>query len=140
MIKNYSDVHQNKIIISIYPYCRWNIIVFSLLVFYFSYSSQLNKFRDNLVDGAKNTAILLINVVEVDSILLKKIHQSTISWEKEEIALTDSEFNLLYSNNIEYLSENVMRINAKGNNTNYFSIGGKDGIFYKHNFNNRTYN
>lgn len=116
------------------------LLFFSILVYYFSYSSQLSKFRDNLVDGAKNTAILLINVAEVDSVLLKKIHQSTISWEKEEIALTDSEFNLLYSNNIEYLSDNLMRINAKGGNTNYFSIGGKDGIFYKHNFNNRTYN
>ena len=25
-------------------------------------------------------------------------------------------------------------------NTNFFSIGEKDGVFYKHNFNNRTYN
>ena len=116
------------------------LMFFSILVYYFSYSSQLTKFRDNLLDGAKNTAILLINVVEVDSTLLKKIHQSTISWEKEEIALTDSAFNLLYSNNIQYLSDNVMRINAKNSNSNFFSIGEKDGVFYKHNFNNRRYN
>jgi sensor histidine kinase YesM len=116
------------------------LLFFSMLVYYFSYSSQVTKFRDNLLDGAKNTAILLINVVEVDSTLLKKIHQSTISWEKEEIALTDSAFNLLYSNNIQYLSDNVMRINSKNSNTNYFSIGEKDGVFYKHIFNNRTYN
>jgi signal transduction histidine kinase len=113
---------------------------FSILVYYFSYSSQITKFRDNLLDGAKNTAILLINVVEVDSTLLKKIHQSTISWEKEEIALTDSSFNLLYSNNIQYLSDNVMRTNATNSNSNFFSIGEKDGVFYKHSFNNRTYN
>jgi signal transduction histidine kinase len=116
------------------------LLFFSLLVYYFSYSSQLTKFRDNLLDGAKNTAILLINVVEVDSSLLKKIHQSTISWEEEEIALTDSAFNLLYSNNIQYLSDNVMRINAKDRNTNFFSIEEKDGVFYKHKFNNRIYN
>ena len=85
------------------------LLFFSVLVYYFSYTSQLNKFRENLLDSAKNTAILLINVVEVDSSLLKKIHQSTISWEKEEIALTDSAFNLVYSNNIQYLSDNVMR-------------------------------
>ena len=66
------------------------LLFFSLLVYYFSYTSQLNKFRENLLDSAKNTAILLINVAEVDSSLLKKIHQSTISLEKEEIALTDS--------------------------------------------------
>ncbi len=63
------------------------LIFFSLLVYYFSYSSQLAKFRENLLDSAKNTAILLINVAEVDSSLLKKIHQSTISWEKEEIGI-----------------------------------------------------
>jgi signal transduction histidine kinase len=116
------------------------LLFFSILVYYFSYSTQLTKFRNNLLDGAKNTAILLINVVEVDSSLLKKIHQSTISWEKEEIALSDSAFNLLYSNNIQFLSDNVMRINAKNRNTNFFSIGEKDGVFYKHNFNNRIYN
>ena len=116
------------------------LLFFSVLVYYFSYSSQLTKFRENLLDGAKNTAILLINVVEVDSSLLKKIHQSTISWEKEEIALTDSAFNLVYGNNIQYLSDKVMRINSNNGNINFFSIGEKDGVCYKHNFNNRTYN
>ena len=116
------------------------LLFFSLLVYYFSYTSQLTKFRENLLDGAKNTAILLINVVEVDSSLLKKIHQSTISWEKEEIALTDSAFNLVYGNNIQYLSEKVMRTNSNNGNINFFTIGEKDGVCYKHNFNNRTYN
>ena len=116
------------------------LLFFSILVYYFSYSSQLTKFRENLLDGAKNTAILLINVVEVDSSLLKKIHQSTISWEKEEIALTDSAFNLLYSNNIQYLSENLMLKNSKNSDINFFSIGEKDGVYYKHTYNNRTYN
>ena len=116
------------------------LIFFSILVYYFSYSSQLAKFRENLLDGAKNTAILLINVAEVDSSLLKKIHQSTISWEKEEIALTDSAFNLLYSNNIQYLSENLMLKNSKNSDTNFFSIGEKDGVYYKHSYNIRTYN
>jgi signal transduction histidine kinase len=116
------------------------LLFFSILVYYFSYSSQLNKFRDNLLDGAKNTAILLINVAEVDSSLLKKIHQSTISWEKEEIVLTDSAFNLLYSNNIQYLSGSLLLKNSKNGDINFFSAGDKDGVFYKHNFNNRTYN
>jgi signal transduction histidine kinase len=116
------------------------LLFFSVLVYYFSYTSQLAKFRENLLDSAKNTAILLINVVEVDSSLLKKIHQSTISWEKEEIALTDSAFNLVYGNNIQYLSDKVMRINADNGNINFFSIGEKDGVCYKHSFNNLTYN
>jgi methyl-accepting chemotaxis protein len=116
------------------------LLFFSVLVYYFSYSSQLTKFRNELLDGAKNTAILLINVVEVDSSLLKKIHQSTISWEKEEIALTDSAFNLVYSNNIQYLSDKAMRTNTNGDGINFFSIGEKDGVCYKHNYNNRSYN
>ena len=115
------------------------LLFFSILVYYFSYSSQLKKFRENLLDGAKNTAILLINVAEVDSSLLKKIHQSTISWNRQEIALTDSAFNLLYGNNIQTLSDNVMRINVKNNIINFFSIGEKDGVCYKHKFNNRTF-
>ena len=113
---------------------------FSVLVYYFSYSSQLKKFRENLFDSAKNTAVLLINVAEVDSSLLKKIHQSTISWKREEIALTDSAFNLIYGNNIQYLSDSLMRINAENGIINFFSIGEKDGVCYRHNFNNRTYN
>ena len=79
------------------------LMFFSVLVYYFSYSSQLSKFREDLLDSAKNTAILLINVAEVDSSLLKKIHQSTISWQNEEIALTDSAYNIVYSNNLQYL-------------------------------------
>lgn len=116
------------------------LLFFSILVYYFSYTSQLAKFREDLLDGAKNTAILLINVVEVDSSLLKKIHQSTISWEKEEIALTDSAFNLVYGNNIQYLSEKVMRVNSNKGDINFFSLGEKDGVCYKHNFKNKTYN
>jgi signal transduction histidine kinase len=116
------------------------LLFFSILVYYFSYTSQLAKFREDLLDGAKNTAILLINVVEVDSSLLKKIHQSTISWEKEEIALTDSAFNLVYGNNIQYLSDKVIRVNSNKSDINFFSIGEKDGVCYKHKFKNRTYN
>lgn len=116
------------------------LLFFSLLVYYFSYTSQLTKFRENLLDGAKNTAILLINVVEVDSSLLKKIHQSTISWEGEEIALTDSALNLIYGNNIQSLSKKVMRTNSNNGNISYFTVGEKDGVCYKHNFNSRTYN
>jgi signal transduction histidine kinase len=116
------------------------LLFFSALVYYFSYTSQLNKFRENLIDSAKNTAILLINVAEVDSSLLKKIHQSTISWEKEEIALTDSTLNLVYGNNIQYLTNIVMQENTKTEVNNFFSVKEKDGVYYKHSFKNKTYN
>ena len=116
------------------------ILLFSsVLVYYFSYTSQLAKFRQNLLDSAKNTATLLINVVEVDSSLLKKIQQSTISWEKEELAITDSAFNLVYSNNIQFLSNNATLVNSANGNLNYFSIADKDGVYYKHIFNNSRY-
>jgi signal transduction histidine kinase len=116
------------------------LLFFSVLVYYFSFTSQLNKFRENLLDSAKNTAILLINVAEVDSSLLNKIHQSTISWRREEIVLTDSVFNPIYGNKIQYLSDSLMRLNSKNEIINFFSIGEKDGVCYRHNFNNRTYN
>ena len=116
------------------------LLFFSLLVYYFSYTSQLNKFREDLLDSAKNTAILLINVAEVDSSLLKKIHQSTISWKREEITLTDSTLKLVYGNNIQYLSSEVMLENSNTEDNNFFSTGEKDGVCYKHSFKNRTYN
>jgi signal transduction histidine kinase len=115
------------------------LLFFSLLVYYFSYTSQLKKFRENLLDSARNTAILLINVAEVDSSLLKKIHQSTISRENEEIALTDSISNIIYSNNLNYLTENTLYLYSNDYKTNFFSIGNKDGVCYKHIYNSRKY-
>jgi len=116
------------------------LLFFSILVYYFSNTSQLNKFREDLLDSAKNTAILLINVTEVDSSLLKKIHQSTISWKREEIALTDSALKLVYGNNIQYLSSKVMLDYSNIKDINFFSAGEKDGVCYKHFFKNKTYN
>lgn len=116
------------------------LLFFSLLVYYFSYTSQLNKFREDLLDSAKNTAILLLNVTEVDSSLLKKIHQSTISWKSEEIALTDSAFKLIYDNNIQYLSVDVMKENSDNKINYFFSAEEKDGVCYKHTLKSSTYN
>ena len=115
------------------------LLFFSALVYYFSYSGQINKFRNNLLERAKNNAVLLINVTEVDSTLLKKIHKSTISFEEEEIAITDSAFNLLYSNNIKYLLDNLIHQYSSENDLEYFSISEKDGVYIKHHFNNQTY-
>jgi signal transduction histidine kinase len=115
------------------------LLFFSALVYYFSYTSQHSRFADNLTKRAKNTAILLINVPEVDSVLLKKIQQSTFNWMEEEIVVTDSELKILYSNNIEYLTDEVINQNSiKGDNYR-FSISQKDGICYKHVFKNQTY-
>jgi len=115
------------------------LLFFSVLVYYFSFSSQLTKFRESLYERARNAGILFVNVSEVDSSLLKKIHQSTIAWEHEELALTDSAHNLIYSNNIQYLTERAIRSNADNDLVSFFSIGNKDGVCYKHNFKNRTY-
>jgi two-component system, OmpR family, sensor histidine kinase ArlS len=115
------------------------LLVFSLLVYYFSYTSQLNKFRETLLEEAKNTAILFINVEEVDSLLMNKIHQSTISLEREEIALTDSSFKLIYSNNIRYLTPFVTKINTPIEEAKYFSIGEKDVVCFKHRFESKAY-
>ena len=115
------------------------LLFFSALVYYFSYTSQHSRFADNLMKRAKNTAILLINVPEVDSVLLKKIQQSTFNWAEEEIVVTDSELHILYNNNINYLTTEVINQNAiKGDNYR-FSFSEKDGICYKHVFNNQTY-
>jgi signal transduction histidine kinase len=115
------------------------LLFFSVLAYYFSYSGQISKFRETLLEKAKNTAILLIDVAEVDSSLLKKIHQSTMSYEDEEIAITDSAFNTIYSNNIQLLYSTVYQRNMTYGTRRYFSIGRKDGVCYRHTFGSRTY-
>jgi len=107
------------------------LIFFSLLVYYFSLSSQLLKFRENLLEKARNTAILLIDVSEVDATLLKKIHQSTFLLEEEEIVIADSSLNVIYSNNEQYLLEDLTDLNANANDVSFFSIAEKDGVCFR---------
>lgn len=114
------------------------LVFFALLVYYFTFTTNREKFRNNLLNRAKNTAIMLIDVKEVDSTLLKKIHQSTISWQSEEIAVTDTNLRIIYSNNINDLSNNVFRSNISRDNHAYFTLAGKDGVFYRHVYKNKT--
>ncbi|MDP3431915.1 MAG: HAMP domain-containing sensor histidine kinase [Bacteroidota bacterium] len=115
------------------------LVFFSVLVYYFSYTSQLSKFRNDLLVKAQNTAILLINVAEVDSTLLKKIHQTTQSLEQEEIALTDSMNKVIYNYRIHSLTDYILSHIPAEPISYYFSIADKDGVSYKHIENNQTY-
>lgn len=115
------------------------LIFFSILVYYFSYSNQQVKFRESLLEKAENTAILLINVSEVDSALLKKIHQSTIPFNEEEIAILDSAGNVIYSNDVFYLSPWINGQNNVNREVDFFSVARKDGVNYQHHFKGMTY-
>lgn len=116
------------------------LLLFSAMVYYFSYTSQLTKFRNNLLSRAQNTAILLIDIAEVDSTLLKKIDQTTKTLEEEEIALSNSSGMLLYSNNMSYMKMEFLAGISNHPNPFYFSIDDKDGVVYKHKVNNQTFN
>jgi len=116
------------------------LLLFSVMVYYFSYTSQLTKFRNNLLSRAQNTAILLIDIAEVDSTLLKKIDQTTRILEEEEIALTNSSGKLLYSNNMHYLKFESLLGLSNQTNPFYFSVADKDGVVYKHKVSNQTFN
>jgi len=115
------------------------LLFFSALVYYFSYTSQVSKFRENLLKRATNTGIMLMDLEEVDSLLLKKIHQSTITWSEEEIALTDTNYRLIYSNNLQLLMTADLSKYASENGKNFFSINLKDGIFLKHSGKSKNY-
>ena len=115
------------------------LIFFSVLVYYFSFTSQRSKFRDNLLEKAQNTAILSINIQEIDSTLLKKIHQTTKSLEAEEIAITNESNKLLYSNKTDLLSADKIISHTYNSKIAYFSIAEKDGVSYKHEANNQSY-
>jgi signal transduction histidine kinase len=111
----------------------------SVLVYYFSYTSQVNKFRDSLLESARNTANLMMNVTEINSDLLKKIHQSTIQLQDEEIVMTDANLNKIYSNNARYLSDITIKENSQERYLSFFSLGGKDGVCYKQTYNGSEY-
>ena len=115
------------------------LIFFSILIYYFSYSSQRSKFLENIQVKAQNTAALLIDVEEVDSTLLKKIHQTTKSFENEEIVITDASNKIIYSNELHDLSSKFMAANSVVENPYYFSIGQKDGVVYKHQTGNQIH-
>ncbi len=108
------------------------LVFFSILVYYFSFTSQRSKFRDSLLEKAQNTAILSINIQEIDSTLLKKIHQTTRSFEAEEIAITNESNKLLYSNKTNLLTPDKIISHTYNSRVAYFSIGRKDGVSYVH--------
>jgi len=115
------------------------LITFSILVYYFSYTSQVSKFKQSLLDRAQNTAILLINVQEVDSTLLKKINQTTKSLEEEEIALTDANDKMLYSDQVQDVGYLNSFKNSHSSSPQFFTLGKKDGVLYNHRVNNQLY-
>ncbi len=115
------------------------LIFFSILVYYFSYSSQKSEFNDTLLRRAKNTAILLVEIQEIDSVLLSKINKTTLLLEKEEIAIYNSSDKMIYSNNLHYLQGNDMIKNPENQNPVFFTIRDKDGIKYKHSGNKQIY-
>lgn len=116
------------------------LLFFSVLVYYFFYTSQVTKFRANLLEKAQNSAILLINVEEVDSVLLKKIHQTTISLKREEIAIINQKDEIIYQNNLKVLSIYNLPAMSNGTVTEYFSLAHKDGVIYKHFYKGEYYN
>lgn len=115
------------------------LVFFSMLVYYFSFSSQRSKFRDSLLEKAQNTAILSINIQEIDSTLLKKIHQTTRSFEAEEIAITNQSNKLLYSNKTNLLTPVEIISHTYNSRVAFFSIDNKDGVSYVHVASDQSY-
>jgi signal transduction histidine kinase len=115
------------------------LLFFSVLVYYFSFTTQRAKYRQNLYNRAKNTISLLVNVKEIDTSLLKKIHQSTFNWINEEIAVADSNSSLIYNNNLNYLTRQMIKQNISRRGAGFFSIAEKDGVYYEHHKGNKKY-
>ncbi len=116
------------------------LLIFSVLVYYFFFTIQISKFRENLVEKARNSAILLINVEEVDSLLLQKIHQTTISLKEEEIAITNTRKEIIYQYNLHVLMPDNLPVMVNGPITEYFSEAHKDGVIYRHFYKDQYYN
>lgn len=108
------------------------LLFFSFLLYYFSWSSQRNKFRENILNRAKNTAILLVSINEIDTAVLKKIHESTVSWKGEEILVTDSGLKKIYSFNNKSLTKEVAQLFLASDTRRFFRLGERDGVCYKY--------
>jgi two-component system, OmpR family, sensor histidine kinase ArlS len=114
------------------------LLFFAVLVYYFTYTTHREKFRTSLLNRALNTAIITINRHDVDTALLKKIHESTFSNQDQEIILTDSNLDILYSYNSKLLTEIILHSTAMPSNYSFFAIEGKDGICYKFHYRNKA--
>jgi signal transduction histidine kinase len=130
--KNYSMNIKTRLSLQFTSIVFGILAFFSVLVYYFSFSSQRSKFRDNLLEKAQNTAILSINIQEIDSALLKKIHQTTSALDAEEIAITNAQNKILYSNKINLLTPERIISHTYNSRVSFFSIGNKDGVSYIH--------
>ncbi|HPT30339.1 MAG TPA: HAMP domain-containing sensor histidine kinase [Prolixibacteraceae bacterium] len=116
------------------------LLFFSILVYYFSYTSHRTKFRENLIIQAQNTAILLINVVEVDSVLLNKIQETTRLLEGQEIVITNSARDIIYQYRIHDLNEGFVQSHSADKSPMYFfTLGNKVGVSYRHELKRQVY-
>jgi signal transduction histidine kinase len=116
------------------------LLFFSFLVYYFSYTSHRAKFRENLIIQAQNTAILLINVEEVDSVLLNKIQETTRLLEAQEIVLTNSANEIIYQYRIHDLSNAFIQDHSGDKSPLFFfSLGRKEGVSYRHESKRQVY-
>jgi signal transduction histidine kinase len=107
------------------------LLFFAVLVYYFTYNTNREKFRSSLLNRAMNTAIITISRHAVDTALLQRIHQATFSEQGQEIVVTDTGFKILYKYNAVELTEEVLQSILKSDTYSYFSISGKDGVCYK---------
>jgi len=57
----------------------------------------------------------------------------------EETILTDSAFNIIYSNNVNFLTDRVIKENSDYRDLNFFSISDKDGVSYNHLVQNKSF-
>jgi signal transduction histidine kinase len=114
------------------------LLFFAVLVYYFTYNTNREKFRTSLLNRAMNTAIITINHHDVDTALLKKIHQSTFVNQDQEVMLADSNSEILYGYNLKLLKEHILQLTVSPDNYSFFAIRGKDGICYKFHYRNKA--
>ncbi|MFN8240309.1 MAG: HAMP domain-containing sensor histidine kinase [Bacteroidales bacterium] len=107
------------------------LLVFSVFIYVRSFEAQRVKFRDNLLKRAKNTVAILLEVSEVDSTVLQKIHKSSVLQPEEEILVTDNNLVKMYSFNNHLLGRLDLEKYITNGNEFFFSTEGYDGVSYR---------
>lgn len=124
---------------------QFTLLVFAILLFFnlFVYlvlrEYLTDRFRDSLLNEARNTAILLLDLTGINTEMLNKIQSTTKSLENEEIVIVNGNDQLVYGHNRLYITDYILRKYSKNQKTSYFSNAKRDGICYIHQYNDQTF-
>jgi signal transduction histidine kinase len=114
------------------------LFIFAFIIYFFTYKTHEDKFRLNLLNRAKYTAIVINKSHIIDKVLLDKIFSTTYTAQYQEILICDSNLKILYAFNRDQITRELIEYEFANDEDGYFSTSFKDGFSTKFHFNNQV--